>query len=137
MNENLPKETARLIVEDHGDILLLLRPDTARSRRGEWDLPGGSVDDKETPEQAACRETFEEAKLRVSTDDVERISTTVERDGERTFVRHYWYAGGLVTRKSVEISNEHRDYKWVPIARAGEYITYAPHLVAIEHSLRG
>ena len=135
MNPTRLTETARLIVEDHGDILLLMRPETSKSRPGEWDLPGGEVDLKETPEQAACREALEETGLRVSVNDVERISTTVDRDGDRTFIRHYWRIGGMVTRKSVELSTEHTGCIWVAKHKVCEQVIYVPHLIALKHSL--
>ena len=37
-------------------------PDTA----GGWELPGGKIDDDETPEQAACRELAEELGCRIA-----------------------------------------------------------------------
>lgn len=131
-----PLETARLIVENQGDILLVKRRRKANIRGGQWDLPGGAVDEDESFEQAACREFKEETGLIVPESDVEYISTTIDRDGDRTFIRHYGYVGGMMTRKSVELSDESTASLWLPPERALDLVTYAPHLIALEHSMR-
>ncbi|MEX2236830.1 MAG: NUDIX domain-containing protein [Dehalococcoidia bacterium] len=53
--------SAAVYVEREGKILLLKRQGGELS--GAWYLPGGAVDEGETPEQAARRELFEEAGL--------------------------------------------------------------------------
>ncbi|MBC5764005.1 NUDIX hydrolase [Ramlibacter albus] len=51
-------------------ILLTRRPDTLRNHAGQWALPGGRMDEGETPEQAALRELEEELGLRLGPGDV-------------------------------------------------------------------
>ena len=46
-------------------ILLTRRATTLRTHAGQWALPGGRVDDGESPEQAALRELDEEVGLRL------------------------------------------------------------------------
>lgn len=55
--------SAAIFVERDGKILVLKRAGGELS--GAWYLPGGAVDEGETPEQAAHRELFEEAGLTV------------------------------------------------------------------------
>ena len=66
MTDAVPRRSARVIVVDDADRLLLLRGgDPARPRHAIWHTPGGGIDPHETPEQAARRELLEEVGLRV------------------------------------------------------------------------
>jgi mutator protein MutT len=51
-------------------LLLTRRAETLRSHAGQWALPGGRIDDGETPEQAALRELAEEVNLVLDTSAV-------------------------------------------------------------------
>lgn len=51
-------------------ILITKRPDSLRRHAGQWALPGGRLDDGETPEQAALRELHEELNLELSPGDI-------------------------------------------------------------------
>jgi 8-oxo-dGTP pyrophosphatase MutT (NUDIX family) len=44
-------------------LLLTRRAETLRSHAGQWAMPGGRIDEGETPEQAALRELHEEVGL--------------------------------------------------------------------------
>ena len=57
------KSGANVILVKDGKILLLLR--RLGWKTGYWGPPGGHIDPGETPKQAAVRETFEEAGLRI------------------------------------------------------------------------
>jgi len=58
-----PKVVTACIVEWHDQILLCKR--AIEPRRGLWTLPGGFMENHETVEQGAARETWEEALARV------------------------------------------------------------------------
>jgi 8-oxo-dGTP pyrophosphatase MutT (NUDIX family) len=51
-------------------LLLTRRAKTLRQHAGQWAMPGGRIDDGETPEQAALRELSEEVGLALGADAV-------------------------------------------------------------------
>jgi 8-oxo-dGTP pyrophosphatase MutT (NUDIX family) len=53
-----------LFVNPDKEVLLMRRASGSEDHRGQWALPAGKIEDGETPEQAARRETQEEAGYR-------------------------------------------------------------------------
>jgi mutator protein MutT len=51
-------------------LLLTRRASTLSAHAGQWALPGGRIDDGETPEQAALRELFEEIGLQLAPESI-------------------------------------------------------------------
>jgi 8-oxo-dGTP pyrophosphatase MutT (NUDIX family) len=93
-----------------GQILLLKRSDG----RG-WGLPGGWVDVHESPAQAAVREVWEEAGLRVEPEAYAAISCKGPGTGS-----HLYHQVNIVTLMkpvpadaAVTLSHEHTDYRWI------------------------
>lgn len=63
-------------------LLLTRRALTLKNHAGQWALPGGRIDDGETPEQAALRELQEEVGLQLSAGEViGRLDDYVTRSG--------------------------------------------------------
>ena len=54
------------IINGKGELLILRRASKDKVLPGYWDLPGGTVRRKESPEEGAIRETKEECNLEVS-----------------------------------------------------------------------
>jgi 8-oxo-dGTP pyrophosphatase MutT (NUDIX family) len=99
---------AVVYAERDGKILLLKRAGGALS--GEWFLPGGAVEPRELPEDAARRELIEESGLRI--------------EGELEMIGAYpiWVYGGdclqlsyrgVVAEGDVVLSDEHDGQRWV------------------------
>src|SRR4051795_8697058 len=60
----IPREAAATVVHDPERGLLLLWRHRFITDSGGWEIPGGRIDEGETPEQAAARETLEETGWR-------------------------------------------------------------------------
>jgi len=56
---------AKVVLVREGKVLLMRRGMTDKRRPGQWDLPGGAVDEDEDINSAAARETQEEAGITV------------------------------------------------------------------------
>jgi 8-oxo-dGTP pyrophosphatase MutT (NUDIX family) len=63
-------------------LLLTKRAGSLRAHAGQWALPGGRIDEGETPEQAALRELHEEVGLQLGVDSlIGRLDDFVTRSG--------------------------------------------------------
>lgn len=106
--------TAHGLIERDGAHLVLRRRDR-RYFGGQWDIPGGTVEQGETPAAAAVRECLEETGLRVTVGPT--LSHFQNRDtggGDVTFhtvtFRLHLVDEDMVIRLSPE---EHDDYRWI------------------------
>lgn len=63
-------------------LILTRRAKSLRGHAGQWALPGGRIDDGETPEQTALRELHEEVGLQLTEADIlGRLDTFITRSG--------------------------------------------------------
>ncbi len=95
-------QVAANVAVEREDELLLVKLNYG-PRSGRWALPGGLVEDDETPENAAVRETEEETGLRV---EIEGLLTTWMRPGFPVLVVIYRgrVAGGTLRAAPEEAS---------------------------------
>lgn len=63
MNNSKKLGIGLIIQNQNGDFLLHLRDECTTNMRNQWSLVGGKVEQDETPEKAATRETKEETGL--------------------------------------------------------------------------
>ena len=66
IQENLIPDTAAVVIIRNNKALILQRGHTAPWMPGKWNLPGGGIDAKETPEIAAKREALEETSINLT-----------------------------------------------------------------------
>jgi len=64
MSENLTPVATAVVIHEDGQRILLHKREDFRI----WSLPGGGLDDGETAEQAAIRETLEETGYQIAVD---------------------------------------------------------------------
>jgi 8-oxo-dGTP diphosphatase len=110
------------VVNEAGELLVLRRSQTDERRPGEWDFPGGWVDEGEDMMAAVKRETLEEAGLTVTDCKlVFALSENVDPRGCGTWLTFLTHVSG---RPEVKLSYEHDDYQWMPFADAPPQFKY-------------
>ena len=115
----------RLPVSVKGILIYRGRVLVLRNDRGEWELPGGRLDEGETPEEALRREIQEETGLRVTVGPL--VDAWVFRVTPREKVLILEYACQMTDRRrqhaprtngegGVRISHEHIESAWLPVS---------------------
>lgn len=107
LNENDEvKVSVVMLFNENKEILLLKRSDTDDWMSGKWGFTGGHVEDGESFEQGAIRETKEESNVDIY--KLDEVFRRVEDNHELVFFIAY-----TKVYKNVKLSNEHSDFKWV------------------------
>ncbi|MBP7807270.1 NUDIX hydrolase [Candidatus Saccharibacteria bacterium] len=98
---------AKVVVTHNGNVLLLKRSDQDAISPGEWDLPGGKVEDGEDIITSAIRETYEETGLQ--TKNLTKIHAHLEPNGVTVLDMFLT----TTDSSSVLLSDEHSEYTWL------------------------
>jgi len=98
----------------HAAIILTRRALTLRNHAGQWALPGGSIDQGESPEETALRELEEEVGLKLGADQIlGRLDAYNTRSGFAITPVVMWGGTGIaLTANPEEVSSIHR----IPLA---------------------
>tara|TARA_R110002020_G_scaffold6878_9_gene29182 strand:- start:1857 stop:2246 length:390 start_codon:yes stop_codon:yes gene_type:complete len=96
-----PTGAAVALIDPESRLLLLKRAPESRWMPDKWGLPGGKIEEGETPISAATRETLEETSLEINSLKMILVDEVVAIYFSNT------YAGNLA------IDSEHTDVKWV------------------------
>ncbi|MGP4014564.1 NUDIX hydrolase [Saccharopolyspora sp. 5N708] len=105
-------------VERNGKLLLLRRR-VGRYLGGRWDIPGGTVEPGEQPEDAAVRETLEEARLRVAITSQLSHYTNVDTEGRPLRFHTLTYRVVEQNHSDVVLSEpEHDKHVWLSLEEA-------------------
>ena len=89
----------------HDGRILFIRRDESDWGGGKWDLPGGGVDEGETPLETAEREIFEETGLKVK--NLKTFWKRPKRHGS------HWFFQAEASHPGVSLSDEHDRYIWI------------------------
>lgn len=115
----LPAEASATVVHDPERGVLLLRRHRFVTDSWGWEIPGGRVDEGETPAEAAARETREETGWRPG--PVRHLFSYHPAPGgiDQTF--HVFAAEGAVEEGEPDVDEAER-VEWVPVERVRELI---------------
>lgn len=105
------------LFNESGELLLLRRASGDAIRPGELDIPGGSIDEGENPEQAVIREIEEETGLKVSEEDI-MLGYTETSDREDKVIVRFLFIGRASLLQQITLSHEHQGYAWLPFDQA-------------------
>jgi 8-oxo-dGTP pyrophosphatase MutT (NUDIX family) len=110
-----------LVINEAGELLVLRRSQTDERRPGQWDLPGGWVDEGEDMRAAAKRETIEETGIALDECRLVFALTEVVDKGSGTWLVFLARTSG---RPEVTLSDEHDYFAWMPFEEAVDQFTY-------------
>ena len=112
------KVQARVLLVKDDKVILIHR---YRGGREYWVIPGGHIDEGETPEQAAVREVKEETNLDI-------YDLTLLWEDEKGYVFKAKFKDGELqfTGPELENANENNSYvlEWVSVVKAKDLVVY-------------
>ena len=97
--------------------LLIVKP----SYKDGWSIPGGGVDNDETPKVAAIREIKEEVNLDLNNITLVCVEYTIKKGIKPETLQFIFYGGELSENEINKISldtNEHSEFKFVDVDEA-------------------
>jgi len=100
-----------VVLNKRDEVLILKRPPGVDWSPDKWALPGGKLEENETPLTAAIRETKEETTLDVR--KLKIINLILDMPLAPYYTRHY--------TGNVQIDFEHTDWTWVSRADIETY----------------
>lgn len=106
LNKNLKKASSVAIFNPQNRILLVRRSKTAEWMPLHYCLPGGHLEEKENPVDAAEREVFEETGMELNKHDLKLIDTQINNN-----YINYLYAAKSNNSK-VHLNDEHDKFVW-------------------------
>lgn len=108
-----------LVYNEHKEILMMYR-------RGKWDLPKGKLDDGETIEECAIRETMEETGLKNVSIIKPLLTTyhTYDENGKAFLKETYWYTMLAKGKQHLEPQEAEQisAVEWVPSGQLKTYV---------------
>lgn len=100
------------------DKILLLKRTPHKHQGDTWGIPGGKLDEGETPRSAAIREVFEEVGISLKEDDLEEIDTMYIRGPLNDYI-FYRFRVRLLVLPLIDLNlEEHVVASWITLEEA-------------------
>jgi 8-oxo-dGTP diphosphatase len=128
---NVPTIAKVVLVNEHGEVLLLRRSQTDTRRPGQWDFPGGNIDAGEDIRAAVIRETAEEAGISLKQPVV--VYGFSEPRLPWGFPTWIIFAEKVSGQPAVQLSDEHDTHTWMPLAEAIDSLEYPLQLQVLRY----
>lgn len=136
--ENSVRHRASVVVVHEGRLLGFHAEDPF-SKEKYFFLPGGMIESNESPEQAACRETFEETGYRIQIINSHKIKKNYDFpwNGKINRCATVFYLGQLLNLEPVTVNDAsyHRGVAWVPVGEIGRIFSYSKDICEAVQSL--
>lgn len=114
-----------IVLDSQERVLILKRSEEVGYGANKWSIPGGHIQEGETYEEGAIRETKEETNLNVS--NLEHFKTTGRL--------HYYIAHGFTGK--LKINFEHTDTAWIRYEDLEKYDFVEETKVLLKELLKG
>lgn len=115
----MPQPASAAIVRDHDRGVLLLWRHRFITDTWGWEIPAGRVDEDETPEDAAARETLEETGWRPG--PLRKLGSYQPTNGLSDQVFHVFIADGA-TQEGEPDAIEAERVEWVSVRRVRDFV---------------
>ncbi len=104
--------------------LLILKRAKGVFLEGRWDLPGGTLEDGEIPENGVVREALEESGLKLKNPKLFYCYSNIDRKKKKQFFTLIFLA--KTDKKNIKVNpKEHSEYAWVNLNQLRSYKTAA------------
>lgn len=118
-----------LITNPDGLVLVIRRADHEQVLPGQWDIPGGKLEDGEDPVAGAVREIKEETGLAVGHLRLIAYTSNLNHEKNKQFIRLIFRAqikGGSIVLNP----DEHDAFRWIYPANPPDlpYVDYLPNI---------
>lgn len=94
-----------LLISSNNKFLLLKRSNSEHQYSNYWGLPGGSVEEGETPTDAVIRETFEETGL-----NIPNVRILKKYPHFNTYINIFVYNSPEFNPEQIVLNNEHTEW---------------------------
>jgi len=106
----------------NNDKLLILKRVEGSYLGGIWDIPGGTLENGELPEEGALREVLEETGLELKEAHLFYCHSTIDQEKNKQFVTLVFLS--KTEKKKIKINlKEHSEYSWVKLDEIKSYPT--------------
>lgn len=109
---NNPKGTATAVIIQNGALLMTKRAE--EPYRGMWDLPGGYMAHRETPEVTLHRELKEELGVEGDMTFITALPGTALWKEKKFAIISFFYLVDIKNKK-ITLNRENLKYRWIPI----------------------